>query len=158
MELIEITRNGSPAHPIYGLPDVAIEVLTDIAEMYKISGFQPPWIAYLAIQSGKCVGTCAFKTPPINESVEIAYYTFPEYEGQGVATSMARQLVEKALSETPNIRICAQTLPALSASTRVLQKLGFRRIAEIDHPQDGKVWEWEWKAQPAGAGDPFQRA
>ena len=147
MELIEITRDGTPARPIAELPDVATDVMTGTAEMYKTSGYQSPWIGYLAIRNGKCVGTCAFKTPPIEGRVEIAYFTFPENEGFGIATTMARCLVEKAVFEAQGLLICAQTLPERNASTRVLEKLGFRNIAEIDHPEDGKVWEWEMKAQ-----------
>ncbi len=157
MELIEITRDGSPTCPIAELPDVATDVMTGTAEMYKKSGYQPPWIGYLAIHNGKCVGTCAFKTPPIEGRVEIAYFTFPEDEGRGIATSMARLLIEIAMSESPRIRICAQTLPERNASTRVLEKLGFRKVAEIDHPEDGKVCEWELKAlqdAPADAAKP----
>jgi len=157
MELTEIKKDGTPARPIDELPDVAMDVMRGTAEMYKATGYQPPWVGYLAIHHGKCVGTCAFKTPPVEDRVEIAYLTFPGHEGQGIATSMASRLVEKALSESQCIRICAQTLPEQNASTRVLEKLGFHRIAEIDHPEDGKVWEWEWKAQPAGAGDVLQR-
>ena len=147
MELIEITADGSPARPIGELSDVAIDVMTGTAEMYKATGYQPPWIGYLAIHKGKCVGTCAYKTPPVDGRVEIAYFTFPGYEGGGIATSMARHLVEVALAESKDLRICAQTLPEQNASTRVLEKLGFQKMAEIEHPEDGKVWEWERRAQ-----------
>jgi hypothetical protein len=77
MELIEITRDGRSASPIAELPEVATEVMTGTAEMYKIGGYQPPWIGYLAVSNGKCVGACAFKTPPMGGRVEIAYFTFP---------------------------------------------------------------------------------
>jgi RimJ/RimL family protein N-acetyltransferase len=153
MKLIEITKNGIPACPIAKLPDVATEVMSGTAEMYKNCGYQPPWVGYLAIHNGKCVGTCAFKAPPIEGSVEIAYFTFPDNEGQGIATSMARCLIEKAISESQGIRICAQTLPERNASTRVLEKLGFQQIVELDHPEDGKVWEWELLAQQVAPAD-----
>jgi len=143
MELIEITKNGHSASPIADLPEVATEVMAGTAEMYKISGYQPPWVGYLAIHNGECVGTCAFKTPPIEGRVEIAFFTFPENEERGIATNMARSLIEKAKSESHTIRICAQTLPERNASTRILEKLGFQQVAEINHPEDGKVWEWE---------------
>ena len=153
MELIEITQIGSPACPIARLPDVAIELMSDTAEMYKTSGYQPPWVGYLAIDNGTCVGTCAFKTPPIEGRVEIAYFTFPENEGRGMATSMARCLIDKARSESPSMLICAQTLPGRNASTRVLEKFGFQHVAEIDHPEDGKVWEWELSGQHVAPAD-----
>ena len=153
MELIEIKKNGTPARPVAELPDVATDVMTGTAEMYKTNGYQPPWIGYLAIHNGKCVGTCAFKTPPIEGRVEIAYFTFPENEGRGFATSMAKSLVEKAIAESHVIRICAQTLPERNASTRVLERLGFHKVAEIDHSEDGKVWEWELTTQQNASAD-----
>jgi RimJ/RimL family protein N-acetyltransferase len=157
MELIEITKDGMPACPISELPEVAADVMAGTAEMYKTTSYHPPWIGYLAILNGKCVGSCAFKTPPIEGRVEIAYFTFPENEGRGIATSMAKRLVEKAMSGSQGIRICAQTLPERNASTRVLEKLGFQKVAEVNHPEDGRVWEWELKAQqdaPADAEKP----
>lgn len=152
MELIEITRDGNPNYSIAELPDVATEVLTGAVEMYKTSGYQPPWIGYLAVHSGEYVGACAFKTPPIDGRVEIAYFTFPGNEGRGIATSMARCLIEIAKSQSHGVRICAQTLPERNASIRVLEKLGFQQVAEVDHPEDGKVWEWELLAQQVASG------
>jgi [ribosomal protein S5]-alanine N-acetyltransferase len=148
MELIDITQDGVPARPVDALPDIVADVMAATSEMYKATGYRPPWIGYLALDNGECVGTCAFKTPPAGGRVEIAYFTFPGHEGRGVATAMARHLLEKALTEPQPLRICAQTLPEHNASTRVLEKLGFQQIAEFDHPEDGRVWEWEWKAQP----------
>lgn len=100
-----------------------------------------PWAGYLAEQDGVFIGSCAFKTPPKNGEVEIAYFTFPEYEGQGVATCMARWLVDLAKKQGIN-RIKAQTLPEENASTHILRKLNFIFAGEVMHPEDGKVWEW----------------
>jgi [ribosomal protein S5]-alanine N-acetyltransferase len=55
---------------------------------------------------------------------------------------MGRQLIELARKTDPSVRVTAQTLPTENASTRVLQKLGFTRIGEVNHPEDGLVWEW----------------
>jgi RimJ/RimL family protein N-acetyltransferase len=150
VKLIEMTPEGTIASPIGQVPDIAREVMKSSAAMYHIAGYQPPWIGYLALDGASYVGACAFKTPPVDGRVEIAYFTFPGNEGRGVATSMARALIILAKRASPMIRIYAQTLPQYSASTRVLQKLGFEQTAEVDHPEDGKVWEWELieKAQP----------
>lgn len=148
MELIEIKQLAAPARESDALPDIVADVMSAMADMYRATGYQPPWIGYLAFDHGACVGTCAFKTPPVDMRAEIAYFTFPGYEGRGVATAMARRLVEMALAELPGVRIFAQTLPERNASTRVLEKLGFQWTREIEHPEDGRVWEWEMKAQP----------
>jgi RimJ/RimL family protein N-acetyltransferase len=73
--------------------------------------------------------------------VEIAYYTFAEFEGQGIATAMAAELVEMAAREGVAL-VRAQTLPEVNASCRILGKLGFRNIGTVMHPEDGEVWEW----------------
>lgn len=46
----------------------------------------------------------------------------------------------------------AHTLPEVNASTRVLEKCGFRHAAEIHDPVDGPVWRWELDLDPAGTG------
>lgn len=114
-------------------------------DWYLQSGFRPPWISYLAQCDGVWVGTCAFKGEPRDGRVEIAYHTFPEFEGQGVATAMARKLVELTLQTESQLTVKAQTLPAESASTSLLKKVGFRRCRTVEHPEDGPVWEWEYQ-------------
>jgi hypothetical protein len=39
--------------------------------------------------------------------------------------------------------IAAQTLPNESASTTILRKLEFALVGSINHPEDGKVLEWQ---------------
>lgn len=154
MEFIAITEHGRPERSIDATPGIAAEVMHGTAAMYAVSGYRPPWIGYLARLQGECVGTCAFKAPPSAGRVEIAYFTFPGHEGKGVATEMARRLMQIAWTEEPTAILCAQTLPERSASTRVLEKLGFHLAAERMHPEDGRVWHWERSApvpDPAGA-------
>jgi RimJ/RimL family protein N-acetyltransferase len=143
MELIHIEHDGSPQRAIENLPAIACEAMTATAALYRQTGAQAPWIGYLAIEAGECVGTCAFKSAPAGGRVEIAYFTFPANEGRGVASRMAGSLIEIARRTVPGIRVFAQTLPEPNASTRVLEKHGFQWVGEIDHPEDGKIWEWE---------------
>ncbi|MCG6871845.1 MAG: GNAT family N-acetyltransferase [Gammaproteobacteria bacterium] len=143
MRLIPISIQATPAEPITDLPAIAADVMKATAQMYVAVGFRMPWVAYLAVEEGRCVGTCAFKTPPRDGRVEIGYFTFPEYEGKGVATRMAGLLIEEGRKQEPSVQLFAQTLPGKSASTCILEKLGFRMIAVAEHPQDGRVWEWE---------------
>jgi len=90
------------------------------------------------------VGSCAFKAPPDNHgSIEIAYFTYPEFEGRGYATQMARQLIHLA-SQSPDVCIVvAHTLPQPSASTHLLEKLHMSFTGEVVDPEDGTVWRWE---------------
>ena len=140
MNLVAITPELASSHRVRGS-----ELLTGLCAatiaMYPNGQVDVPWTGYLAEDDGVFVGTCAFKAPPHCGEVEIAYFTFPEHEGRGVATSMARALVAIAL-EHGVTRIKAQTLPARNASTRILEKLGFVCVGPVIHPEDGEVWEW----------------
>jgi [ribosomal protein S5]-alanine N-acetyltransferase len=143
VQLIPIDPGGHVREPVGVLSTVAAEACQATALMYEASGFEEPWIAYLALVDRVVVGTCAFKSAPVEGKVEIAYYTFPPHEQRGVASAMARQLVAVARAEDPHVSITAQTLPQENASTAVLTKLGFQRASELIHPQDGRVWEWQ---------------
>ena len=104
------------------------------------------WDGYLVVdtQSREVVGCCAFKGPPTEEgTVEIAYFTFPEFNRQGYATSMAHRLIELATACLQIKRVIAHTLPEASASTRVLEKVDMRFVGEVVDPDDGPVWQWE---------------
>jgi len=143
VELIAITENGELAKPVPPAPPVAAEVLEATRKLYRAVGYEPPWVGYLAIENGTCVGTCGFKSPPQDNRVEIAYFTFPGHESRGVATRMAAELVRMALDKMPALTVAAQTLPEENASTSVLKKLQFRFVGVLEHPEDGLVWEWQ---------------
>jgi RimJ/RimL family protein N-acetyltransferase len=88
------------------------------------------------------VGTCAFKSRPVDGRAEIAYFTLPAFEGQGVATGMARLLIQIALQAEPGVQVIARTLPEPNASNHLLGKLGFQFAGAVQDPEDGTVWEW----------------
>lgn len=142
MELIAITESGELAKPVPSMPKIAAEVVEATTQLYRDVKYEPPWIGYLAIEDGTCVGTCGFKSPPQNNRVEIAYFTFPEHECSGVATRMASKLMQLAFDKMPAVTVAAQTLPEENASTSVLKKLGFCLVGSVEHPEDGPVWEW----------------
>ena len=143
MELIAITETGELAKATPSLPEIATKVVKATTKFYGVVGYEPPWIGYLASENDTCVGTCGFKSPPQDNRVEIAYFTFPEHESKGVATRMATELIRLALDKTPAVTVAAQTLPHENASTSILKKLGFRMVGTVDHPEDGLVWEWQ---------------
>lgn len=146
LRLIAIGRDGTPLEPVEALPEIAREICAGMVAFYAKVGFVPPWTGYLALDAATCVGTCGFKSPVQEDRVEIAYFTFPEYEGRGYATRMAQALVALAAEARPGVLVTAQTLPAEGASTSLLKKLGFQRAADVQHPEDGLVWEWHYPA------------
>ena len=140
--LLPIGREGLREGIPLELPPPAEEVVAATVELYEKAGYQEPWVGYLALVDKTVVGSCGFKSPPVDDTVEIAYFTFPGHEGRGFATAMAAFLVTLAGRVAPRVAVVAQTLPEESASTAVLRKLGFDRTGEVDHPEDGRVWEW----------------
>lgn len=125
------------------LPKSAQEICESMVPVYRGQGFVKPWIGYLAVQNGNIVGTCAFKAPLRAGKVEIACFTFPEYEGRGIGTEMVRRLVAITRDVAPDAVIAAQTTTEESPSTKILVKLQFRKLAEVAQTDDGPVWEWE---------------
>jgi RimJ/RimL family protein N-acetyltransferase len=142
MTLASIHRDGRPEKPGIELCKDAKEMLIETSDFYQRTEFQRPWVSYLGVVGAKPIGICSFKSPPKHSRVEIAYFTFPDEEGRGFATEMARQLIEIARNKQSDIRVIAQTLTAPNASHRVLRKLGFNPVGEIEHPSDGRVLEW----------------
>ena len=145
MELVAITENGRLARSVAATPSILPEIVEAMTQLYRSAGYEPPWIGYLAVENGVCVGTCGFKSPPQNDRTEIAYFTFPGHESRGVATRMASELIRLAWHKMPTVTVAAQTLPEENASTSVLKKLQFRFVGAVEHPEDGLVWEWQLK-------------
>ncbi|MFN8789897.1 MAG: GNAT family N-acetyltransferase [Bdellovibrionales bacterium] len=141
MKLIRIPRTG-PIEQNLEASDVVVEVVESTRNLYERSGYLEPWIGYLAFEGAHYVGTCAFKSRPHKGRVEIAYFTFPEFQGRGYGTQMAKALVEIAHGENPKIVVIAQTTPEESPSNSVLKKIGFKFVEVVDHPEDGEIWEW----------------
>ncbi len=143
MRLIPIQRGGRFEEGFGPLPAEADGVFQATSQLYDSVGFQPPWICYVAVTNDRVVGTCGFKAAPLDGRVEIAYFTFPGYEGKGVATQMARQLLLIARDAQQDLVVAAKTLPDRNASHRVLEKLGFTCKGTLQHPEDGTVLEWQ---------------
>lgn len=117
--------------------------------LYQRTGAQAPWIGYLARDenTGELLGSCSFIGHPTAGSVEIAYFTFPSFEGTGVATAMASELIAIA-GTAGNPGLHAFTLPMENASSCILRKLGFTHAGEATDDEAGLVWKWERKSTP----------
>ncbi|WP_435019831.1 GNAT family N-acetyltransferase [Tundrisphaera sp. TA3] len=116
-------------------------VLEQVITLIEARPRAPEWGCFLAIDVAgrRLVGTCGFKDGPgADGSVELAYFTFPPYEGRGHATAMASELRARACDRP----VIAHTLPERNASCRVLEKAGFIHIGTFDDPEDGPVWRW----------------
>ena len=116
-----------------------------LAQLEQSSGPDPWRYGFFVLEreSGTAIGTAGFKAPPAAGVVEIAYGIVPAFEGKGYATEAAGALVEFAFDSREVRVVRAHTLPERNASTRVLEKSGFRLLGEVVDPEDGPVWRWE---------------
>ncbi len=121
------------------------ETIQITTNFYKKVGFVPPWIGYYVEENNNLVGSAGFKGPPINGTVEIAYGTFEEYRKQGIGTAICKKLVELSLNTDPSIKITATTFQKENFSARVLKKNNFVCVGTLNDPEDGEVWQWEYK-------------
>lgn len=138
-------EHGIKLHP------VAQQVAKSSLEFMRTFSIETPahWFGYLVVEevTQETVGVCSFKGPPVDGALEIAYYTFPGHERRGIATEMARFLVERA-RQLPKVKsVIAHTLPEENASTRILEKLGFTFTAE---DRDGTATVWRWALELEG--------
>lgn len=90
----------------------------------------------------RCVGSCGFKSPSKNNRVEIAYFTIPAHEGKGIATQMARTLVEISTKAAPHVIVRHKRCQSEVHQPRFQKKLGFEIVGTLQHPEESLVWEW----------------
>lgn len=126
------------------LSPLLVQISKAYADLYPSTRAVAPWLGYLAVSSdtGEIVGSCGFKANPQAGNVEIAYVTFPEYEGRGWGGRMASALVNLALSRDEVAVVRAHTLREDNASTHILRRLGFALQGTVIDPEDGAVWRW----------------
>lgn len=96
------------------------------------------------------VGTCGFSGPLRGGRLEIAFWTFPPFEGRGWATAMTRALVARAFSDPDVQTVVAHTLPERAPAASVLTANGLVRVQSRRRDESGpdgarriKVWRWE---------------
>jgi len=153
LALVPIDRDGVARGDVGAASGPLVDALQATVELYERSGFEEPWVSYVALVGQAAVGICGFTAPPRDGRVEIAYYTFPGGEGRGYATAMAAELLAIAHRRRPDVTVTAQTVPARNASHRVLEKLGFAHVAMAEDAEAGTVWEWSAAAGDGGRGD-----
>ena len=144
LELVPIERSGLPELS-KGLGASVVDIVLKTQAYYGQIGFQKPWIGYCAVSQNQVVGTCAFKGAPKHGKVEIAYATLEEFQNQGIGGMMCDQLVKLAKQTDPKVIVTARTLRETGYSTRILEKNGFKKTADILDHDEAPVWEWTLK-------------
>ena len=67
-----------------------------------------------------------------NDVYELGYWLAKDYWGQGLALEAASELIRYGKERLPNLRIIAHCMKGNAASERVLRKLGFKVIDEVE--------------------------
>jgi hypothetical protein len=152
----------------------AREILAETCALLTRDPRPAPWGSYVVHLDGRPIGIAAFKSAPAPDGgVEIAYMTFPAYEGRGHATATIAALVEiaeAARSPTPSPRKMPPTRPSAATASPMPAKstipkrpdlalgialktpLPFWGSWQQDHPPDGpKSWR-DGGARPAQPG------
>jgi RimJ/RimL family protein N-acetyltransferase len=103
------------------------------------------WWTYLFIHSKdkSLIGNGGFAgLPDESGMVEIGYAIAPAYRNRGLATEAAQALVDYAFSQPKIKMVDAHTLADTNPSTKVLEKMGMKKIGETQDPGEGEVWHW----------------
>jgi len=99
-------------------------------------------VSYVAVSESKPVGGGAFVGRPRDGFVEIAYFTLEPFWRRGIAHQTAQWLVRIARETAPGVTIASKTLRESNASTKILERPGFRQVRDVLDDDAGLVWEW----------------
>lgn len=142
MKLITIQVNEDKSKTIFSSKDCQ-DLLEAYENYYPIIGFNLPWVGYFIYKDGKIVGSCGFTGKPTNGHVEIAYWTFKEFENNGIASFACQELIKIAKKENEKIKIIAKTAPEHNASTKILEKNNFIYSEIVKDEEIGDAWLWK---------------
>jgi RimJ/RimL family protein N-acetyltransferase len=146
-EMVPALQSAGIFQQRYGIDPRAVEsLLLSVLQQNEVHVYPKGGGGFLAVDTASraAVGTCGYPAAPdAKGEIEIAYFTFPAYEGRGIAGRMARELVARASARHDVHLIIAHTLAQTNASTRILTGLGFSHAGTMEHPEDGALWRWE---------------
>ena len=151
LELLSAALEASSA--LEGLLGVSVaedwegfpEALPILCASYESAPEGHVWgsLFFIALDVRTLVGFGGFKGSPSPDGVvEIGYAIAPAFRGQGLATDAVTQMVQRAFADATVRAVDAHTLGHDNPSTRVLQKTGFRKVAEIEDHDEGPIWQW----------------
>lgn len=130
-----------------GICEQMLEASEDFKARVQAAKAGDPWLFGFAVIhriENVLIGTGGFPGPPSDGVAEIAYGIAPNYQGKGYATEVASALIDFASRDSRVRTLRAHTLAESNASTRVLEKCGFKRVGDSIDPENNlTVWRWE---------------
>lgn len=130
--------------------EFGIEPLRFSYDRLSASEEEKGWWTYLPKhkKDNKIIGSGGYKgKPTLAGTVELGYEIALDYRNQGLATEMTMGLIEHAYKDSRVKLILAHTLGYENPSTSVLKKCGFKKVDEMNDPDDGLIWKWELKRE-----------
>jgi RimJ/RimL family protein N-acetyltransferase len=94
------------------------------------------------------VGSCGFKDMPAHGRVEIGYGVAPLARSLGMASVAVAQLLRIAGTDDLVFQVLAQVSPANTASTRVVQRLGFLPSGQLLDHEGEMLVQWVCRVGP----------
>lgn len=122
------------------------DALRDALDRLQADPAAAAWWTYLLVHQpdNTLVGSGGYHGPPTAAGVvELGYEVADEYRSRGLATAFAGALVAQAFAHPAVTAIVARTLAVLDPSTRVLLNHRFAKVADLDDPAAGPLWQWE---------------
>ncbi len=141
MKLIPLDLEADTSDEMYASEDCQ-SLFKVYEEYYPKIGFHIPWIGYFVVKNEQVVGCCGFKGQPNDGKVEISYWTFQAFEGQGIASFSCKELISISQKTDPNISIIATTAPENNASTKILEHNNFKFSGIVQDHEIGDAWLW----------------
>ena len=141
MHLIPIPQHTDKTLALYASEDCQF-VLQMYDDFYPKIGYVMPGVGYFVVREDQIVGSCSFVGQPQQGRIEIAYYTFQAFEGQGIASFACRELISIACQADPDVTITARTAPEHNASTRILANNQFIFSEIVQDEEIGDAWLW----------------
>jgi [ribosomal protein S5]-alanine N-acetyltransferase len=110
----------------------------------KIAAYRERGFGMLAVEdreTGEVLGYAGLQHLEDGPEVEVGYYLGRKAWGRGLATEIARRVVEYGFTELELPRIVAVVRPDNAASQNVLSKAGLRKVGTGHHyDADVEVW------------------
>ncbi len=146
MELRILGQNEDKTDDLFRSADCQT-LLQMYEDYYPKIGFHLPWVAYLVVRQNQVVGSCSFTGKPNDGKVEIAYWTFKEFEGQGIASFACKELIKISQNADQKVTVTAKTAPEHNASTRILENNKFIFTEIVQDAEIGDAWLWTLKPE-----------
>ena len=141
-------RETLAAHLGVGVPEGWTEFPEAYAHALDVVVADPGiarWWTHLFIEheAASLVGAGGYTGRPNAEGVvEIGYEIAPPFRGRALGVEAARGLVDNAFADAAVRAVIATTRPEAGPSTRVLERIGFARVEDVEDREEGTLWRW----------------